>query len=80
MQEAKGKDIHVTFSARYNQSEWKRWEYQWHVSNDPIDPYLTYRLIEPDYEIFNNQNYVNVAWRISMNEHSYLILRLAIDV
>ncbi len=54
MQEAKGKDIHVTLSARYNQSEWKRWEYLWHVSNDSIDPYLTYRLIEPDYEIFNN--------------------------
>lgn len=51
---AKGKDINVTLSARYNQQEWRQWRYQWHVANDSIDPYLTYRLIEPDYEIFNH--------------------------
>lgn len=28
--------------------------FTWQIVNDRIDSYLTYRLIEPDYEIFNN--------------------------
>ena len=59
---ARGKDISVTLSALLTGSEassnqqkkWKKWQFQWHVAPDSIDPYLTYRLIEPDYEIFQN--------------------------
>lgn len=35
-----------------------KWEvgktFYWEIANDTIDSYLTYRLIEPDYEIWNN--------------------------
>lgn len=54
LQAAKGHDIQVTVSARYDGEGWRQWHFAWHVANDPIDPYLTYRLIEPDYEIFNH--------------------------
>ena len=34
--------------------QWTEYQpFEWHVVNDKIDPYLTYRLIEPDYEIWN---------------------------
>ena len=34
--------------------KWTEYQpFEWHVVNDKIDPYLTYRLIEPDYEIWN---------------------------
>ena len=28
--------------------------FSWHVVKDKLDPWLTYRLIEPDYEVWNN--------------------------
>ena len=34
---------------------WKEYApFTWTVSTDKVDPYLTYRLIEPDYEAYNN--------------------------
>ena len=34
---------------------WTRYKsFSWHVVQDKLDPWLTYRLIEPDYEIWNN--------------------------
>lgn len=54
LQAAKGNDIKVTLSALYDGEQWRQWQFAWHVANDSIDPYLTYRLVEPDYEIFNH--------------------------
>lgn len=35
--------------------KWKEYKkFSWKIVADKVDPYLTYRLIEPDYEIFNN--------------------------
>ena len=43
----------VTVTARIN-GQWIQYKpFQWKVARDKIDPYLTYRLIEPDYEIWN---------------------------
>ena len=34
---------------------WTRYKsFRWYVVKDKLDPWLTYRLIEPDYEIWNN--------------------------
>ncbi len=52
---AKGKDIKVsvyTHEAGDNDVA-KRWEFAWHVAADSIDSHMTYRLIEPDYEVWN---------------------------
>ncbi|MBQ7422084.1 MAG: PD40 domain-containing protein [Prevotella sp.] len=55
---AAGKEIDVTLSALYNHhsgnASWTQWNFKWQVVADPIDSYLTYRLIEPDYEVWNN--------------------------
>lgn len=49
-----GKTLTVTVSARYS-GQWREYKpFSWTVSADKVDPYLTYRLIEPDYEVFNN--------------------------
>lgn len=38
-----------------NKDGWKEYNtFSWSVSGDRVDPYLTYRLIEPDYEAYNN--------------------------
>ena len=48
-----GKEIEVTVSALIN-DQWVEYQpFRWQVVKDKIDPYLTYRLIEPDYEIWN---------------------------
>ena len=48
-----GKEIEVTVSALIN-DQWIEYKpFRWQVVKDKIDPYLTYRLIEPDYEIWN---------------------------
>lgn len=45
----------VSVSIRTFQND--RWEqyrtFQWYISGDPIDPFLSYRLIEPGYEVWN---------------------------
>ena len=49
-----GKSVDVTVTALIN-GQWIQYKsFQWHIVSDKVDPYLTYRLIEPDYEIFNN--------------------------
>jgi len=54
MTKATGKEVKVTVSARLN-GEWTTFKaFSWHVVADAVDPYLTYRLIEPDYEIYQN--------------------------
>ena len=54
MQQSRDKEIEVTVTALIN-GTWKQYKpIKWQVVSDKVDPYLTYRLIEPDYEIWNN--------------------------
>ncbi|MBQ8656205.1 MAG: PD40 domain-containing protein [Prevotella sp.] len=47
-------DITVKVTARIN-GQWTAYKpFLWHVVDDKLDPWLTYRLIEPDYEVWNN--------------------------
>ena len=49
-----GKDIKVRVVVK-NNGEWQEYpSFTWRVVADKVDPYLTYRLIEPDYEVWNN--------------------------
>ena len=54
IKENSGKTVDVKVIAR----EGDKWvgynSFKWQIVKDSIDSYLTYRLIEPDYEIFNN--------------------------
>ena len=51
---AKGQRAKVTVTA-LKDGRWTAYKpFCWEVATDSIDPYLTYRLIEPDYEIFQN--------------------------
>ena len=48
-----GNSIIVTVKAKVN-GEWVAYQpFEWTVAKDAIDPYLTYRLIEPGYEVWN---------------------------
>ena len=52
--ECTGKHATVTITS-LKDGQWTQYApFQWKVSADTIDPYLTYRLIEPDYEIYQN--------------------------
>ena len=54
MQQSAGKEIDVTVTALID-GQWTEFKpFHWDIVKDKIDPYLTYRLIEPDYEIWNN--------------------------
>ena len=54
MQQAAGQTLNVTVTALIN-GQWTEYKsFSWQVVKDQIDPYLTYRLIEPDYEIWNH--------------------------
>lgn len=47
-------EVQVTVTA-LKDGKWTQYKsFLWHVVEDKIDSYLTYRLIEPDYEIWNN--------------------------
>ena len=49
-----GSEISVTITALID-GRWIEYRpFTWQVVKDRVDPYLTYRLIEPDYEIWNN--------------------------
>ena len=49
----KGNSITVVIKAKIN-GQWTEYKpFEWIVSKDAIDPYLTYRLIEPGYEVWN---------------------------
>lgn len=53
MEKARGKAVTVTVTA-LGGGKWTRYRpFDVNVSVDRIDPYLTYRLIEPDYEVFS---------------------------
>ena len=52
--ESADKSLDVTVTALID-GKWIQYKtFHWHVVSDEVDPYLTYRLIEPDYEIFNH--------------------------
>ena len=52
--QASGKSIEVVVTALID-GQWIQYKpFYWQVVTDKIDPYLTYRLIEPDYEVWNN--------------------------
>ena len=54
MEQSSGKEIDVTVTALID-GRWIQYKtFHWQVVTDQVDPYLTYRLIEPDYEIWNN--------------------------
>jgi len=59
----------VTIKAKIN-GEWINYQsFEWHIANDKIDPYLTYRLIEPSYEMWsklqlNERNIENFSVRV----------------
>lgn len=49
-----GASVNVTVTALID-GQWKEYKpFVWQIVKDKIDPYLTYRLIEPDYEIWNH--------------------------
>lgn len=53
MAAASGQTINVTVAAKID-GQWQEYlPFEIYVSPDSIDPYLTYRLIEPDYEVFS---------------------------
>lgn len=53
MEKASGKDVKVTVTA-LNNGKWVKYiPFDISVSGDKLDSYLTYRLIEPDYEVFS---------------------------
>lgn len=52
LQAAKGKDLQVTIYARRGESWVKFPAYKMTVAEEPIDRYLSYRLIEPSYELY----------------------------
>lgn len=48
-----GRSVEIKIKAEYagHYTEYKT--FKWNIVKDSIDPYITYRLIEPDYEVFN---------------------------
>lgn len=54
LQKAVGKKVNVQVYTRNGEDKWTEYKpFTWTVVGDSIDPYLTYRLIEPDYEVWN---------------------------
>lgn len=54
LDKAKGGQILVTVYSMDDKDVWKRYKsFSWNVSRDNIDPYITYRLIEPTYANWN---------------------------
>ena len=54
MAQVTGREVKVTVTA-LKDGQWTSFRtFSWHVVADTVDPYLTYRLIEPDYEIYQN--------------------------
>lgn len=63
-----GKSLSVSITAFLN-GQWIRYEpFFWHVKSDSINPYLSYRLIEPGYEVWNKIQLVERDIT-SFNEH-----------
>ena len=54
LQQAVGKKVDIQVYTCDNNDKWTEYKpFTWTVVGDSIDPYLTYRLIEPDYEVWN---------------------------
>lgn len=54
LDENAGKQLTVSVTAEVD-GQWRHYkDFHWNVANDTIDPILTYRLIEPDYEVWNH--------------------------
>ncbi|MDR2497617.1 MAG: hypothetical protein LBD21_10885 [Tannerellaceae bacterium] len=54
LSEAKGRSISVEVKARFG-GEWVSYKpFRWHISEQAADPFITYRLIEPGYEVWNH--------------------------
>ncbi|MDR2534185.1 MAG: hypothetical protein LBC81_05370 [Tannerellaceae bacterium] len=54
LEEAKGSSVTVEVKARFA-NEWRAYKpFLLHVSEHSIDPFMTYRLIEPGYEVWNH--------------------------
>lgn len=54
LQHNAGKTVNVQVIAKVD-GKWKAYKsFTWNIVADKVDPYLTYRLIEPDYEVYNN--------------------------
>lgn len=54
MAKSAGQALNVTVTALID-GQWTEYKsFSWLVVKDKVDPYLTYRLIEPDYEIWNH--------------------------
>jgi len=54
LQKAVNKDVKVQVYSKSDNGKWTEYKpFTWTVVGDSIDPYLTYRLIEPDYEVWN---------------------------
>lgn len=54
MKQAAGKTVSVKVYYRNSNGTWfANKTFEWYVTAESIDPYLTYRLIEPDYEVYN---------------------------
>ena len=53
--QAKDKNVNVQVYTCDGKGKWTEYKpFTWTVVGDSIDPYLTYRLIEPDYEVWNH--------------------------
>ena len=54
LKQSAGKRIEVKVTALMD-GKWTEYKpFSWSIAREPIDPYLTYRLIEPDYEVWNH--------------------------
>lgn len=53
LKEYAGDTIDVVVRATYENCEIEYAPFHWYVVEDKVDAYLTYRLIEPDYEVFS---------------------------
>ncbi len=47
------KDIVVSVTAKIQGTWYQYLPFHWHVTTDSLDPYVSYRLIEPGYEVWN---------------------------
>lgn len=53
LQAEKGQTVTVQVTARV-EGKWIQYApFRWHIAPDEVDPYLSYRLIEPGYEVWN---------------------------
>lgn len=54
LQKAVNKNVKVQIYSKSDDGQWTAFKsFKWQVVGDSIDPYLPYRLIEPDYEVWN---------------------------